>query len=171
MTSCRHEIAPVPAGIIVASGPHYQYLFGRRYRTKIPLYIFTFASETEYRYVGTRADGFSFGPRELPPRITRDNIGKMFPLHEGPPSDSEGDLIIADVAPAGSVLTIRAETHHVTFMSGVRGSGGYPMGFICKLNYDDKTNYVFSEFIQARRKVSGKVPNEYLDKTVVERIQ
>lgn len=152
----------------IHSDAHYALLFGQKYRTRIPLYLFNFTGEPEYEFIGTRAGNLSFGPQTLPAEITTKNIGLSYPVYS---MVNMGNIVIRDVVPAGAVLTIRTETHDVTQLSGVRGSGGYEMGFICTLNYDDKTNYVFTEFIQSHKNVSGKVPNEYLDDAVVEKIQ
>lgn len=146
------------------SGAHYAYLFGQRYRTKSDLYIFMFTHEPDYLYIG----GNGFGPKELPHDVTKKNIGQTY---ERVTMDSLGDLEIFNVAPADSILTVYSETHDVTWLSGVRGSGGYPMGFICQLNHEGQTNYVYSEFIQSHKKVSGKMPNEFLNPALVEKIQ
>lgn len=156
------------AATVVHSDAHYAFLFGQKYRTRIPLYLFDFTGEPEYEFVGTRAGNLTFGPQTLPPEITTNNVGLNYPVWS---MVNMGNLVIKDVVPAGSLLTIRAETHDVTQLSGVRGSGGYPMGFICELNYGEKTNSVFTEFIQSHKNVSGKTPNEYLDEAVVEKIQ
>lgn len=151
-----------------SSGQHYTFLFGHRYRTQTDLYVFFFAQNPDYKYVGTRANGLDCGPKELPVEVTQKNIGQTY---ERWAMDGLGDLVILGVAPAGSILTIRAETHDVTFLSRVRGSGGYPMGFICDLNYDGQTNSVLTEFIQSHKKVSGKVPNEFLNPALVKEIE
>jgi len=150
------------------SDAHYAFLFGQKYRTRIPLYLFGFTGEPEYQFVGTRAGNLAFGPPTLPGDIAAKNVGQNYPVYG---IVNMGNIVIQDVVAAGAVLTIRTETHDVTQLSGVRGSGGYEMGFICELNYGEKTNYVFTEFIQSHKNVSGKVPNEYLDEAVVEKIQ
>jgi hypothetical protein len=155
------SIAPIEL-----SRAHYAFLFGQSYRTKTDLYVFSFTRETEpLYYLGTRANGLALGPKALPDRITTENIGKIFEAPDGP-----NDIIIAGVAPAGSLLTVRAETHEVTMLSGVRGSGGYPMGFIGDLVYDGRTNSVLTEFVQSHKTVAEKVPNQDISDTVAEKI-
>jgi len=167
---CKTNV-PDPAagpGIAPHSDAHYAFLFGQRYRTKVDLYIFFFSHEPDYKYIGTRADNRNFGPKELPAEIASKNIGQTY---EHVANDGLGDVVILDVAPAGAVLTINTETHDVTPLSGVRDSGGYPMGFICDLSYSGKTNSVFSEFVQSHKIVTGKVPNQDISTNIAEKIQ
>jgi hypothetical protein len=161
---CKTTPPPGENSSVQYSGPHYAFLFGQKFRTKTGLFIFFFTSEPDYLYLGKNG----FGPKELPADVSKKYIGQTYPPQEPP---NIGDIVIFDVAPAGSVLTIHAETHEVTPLSGIRGSGGYPMGFICQLNCGDKSNYVFTEFIQSHKKVSGKAPNEYLNPELVEKIK
>lgn len=162
---CKSSAPDKNHSAIQHSDEHYAYLFGQKYRAKTDLYLFLFTHQPDYLYIG----GHGFGPRELPAEVTKTNVGQSFGLMTEP--GDLGDLKILNVVPAGSILTIHAETHEVTPLSGIRGSGGYPMGFICLLNYDGKTNYIFSEFIQSHRKVAGKVPNEYINEAVAEKIR
>jgi len=151
------------------SEAHYAFLFGQKYRTKTDLYLFGFAQSPEpVYYIGTRANGLPYGPGELPPEITPDYRGRVF---QALPGDGASDIVILDIAPAGSILTVRAETHDVTALSTVRGSGGYPMGFICELVYGGKTNSVLSEFVQSHKPVAGKVPNQDISPAVAEKIR
>jgi hypothetical protein len=166
--STAPHVANAPVAI-QPSDAHYAFLFGHQYRTKVDLYLFGFTQQGEpVYYLGTRADNLDLGPKQLPARISRENIGKVY---EAQPENGPGDVIIMDVVPAGAVLTIRAETHEVTPLSGVRGSGGYPMGFICDVNYDHKTNAVLAEFVQSHKQVSGKAPNQDISDAVAEKIQ
>jgi len=164
---CRSGVPPAPA-MVEPSEAHYGFLFGQRYRTKTDLYIFAFTQQPEsIFYVGTRANGIAFGPPLLPRDVSAENIGKVYRAEDGP-----NDVIIADVVPAGSILTINAETHDVTWLSGVRGSGGYEMGFLCDIIHNGKTNNVLSEFIQSHKQgVSGKVPNQDISVVIAEKIQ
>jgi hypothetical protein len=152
----------------VHSDAHYAFLFGQRYRTKVDLYVFFFSHDPDNKYVGTRSGDFTFGPKDLPAEITSKNVGLTF-ANWGP--GDLGDIVILDIAPASSVLTIHAETHDVTLLSGIRGSGGYPMGFICQFDYNGKTNFIYSEFIQSHKTVTGKFPNEDISDAVAEKIQ
>ena len=160
--------APKTGNTAAHSDAHYAYLFGQRYQTKVDLYVFFFAHDPDYKFVGTRAGNFAFGPKDLPSSVTPQNIGQTF---ENWGAGDLGDIVILGIAPAGSVLTIHAETHDVTPLSGIRGSGGYPMGFICQLACNGQTNYVFSEFIQSHKTVTGKVPNEDISPIVAEKIK
>ena len=155
------------AAPVIHSDAHYAFLFGQRYRTKVDLYLFLFTQQPDYLYVGRNDGATCFGPKELPAGVSPEQIGRVY---ERWATDGLGDLVIYGVAPAGSILTIHAETHDVTPLSGIRGSGGYPMGFICELNYDGKTNYVFSEFVQSHKTVVGKVPNEDINQAVAGKI-
>ena len=155
-------------GSAIHSDAHYAFLFGQRYRTRVGLYVFSFTRDPDSQFVGTRADNSNFGPAGLPAVVDAKNVGK---LYERRPQDALGDLIILDVAPAGSILTVRAETHDVTPLSGVREAGGYPMGFICELDFGGKTNTIFSEFIQSHKKVSGQVPNQDISRAVAAKIR
>jgi len=162
---CRSETFPALGGV-EHSEAHYAFLFGQPYRTKADLYIFAFTRETEpIFYLGAWIDGVPFGPKYLPRDVSADNVGKVYRVQ-----DSPDDVIIADVVPAGAILTIRAETHEVTWLSGVRGSGGYPMGFICDIVHNGKTNSVLSEFIQSHKQVAGKVPNQDISDAVAEKL-
>lgn len=149
-------------------GQHYAYLFGQRYRTRTDLYLFAVVDELDYKYLGRIDAGAKFGPPELPATVDRANIGREYRRSS---ENGLGDIVILDVAPAGSVLTIVAETHGVTALSGIRGSSGYPMGFICTLDFDGK-HYegVFSEFIQSHREVTTKIPNEEMNPVVADKI-
>jgi len=165
---CQSD-APSAASAIERSDAHYGFLFGQKYRTKTDLYVFGFTQSPEpIYYVGTRADGLTLGPRNLPSQVTTANVGKVF---QALPEDGANDIIIMGVAPAGSILTIRAETHEVTTLSTVRGSGGYAMGFIGELVHDGKTNSVLSEFVQSHKQVTGKVPNQDISTVVADKIQ
>lgn len=165
---CQSGAPQSGAPAAIQSDAHYAYLFGQQYRTKIDLYVFFFTHEPDYKYVGTRAGDFAFGPKDLPAEVTTKNIGQTF-ANWG--VGDLGDIVILDIAPAGSILTIHAETHDVTPLSGVRGSGGYPMGFICQLESGGQTNYVFSEFVQSHKAVTGKVPNQDISTAVADKIQ
>src|SRR5262249_19692372 len=73
--------------------------------------------------------------------------------------------------PAGSELTIEAETHEVTAFSGIRGTSGFPMGFICRLAYNGKQlSGILSEFIQSHKEVLTETPNQVIDETIAERL-
>lgn len=164
---CRSGVPSTPV-IVERSEAHYGFLFGLHYRTKTDLYIFAFTQQPEpIFYLGTRANGLAFGPPLLPREVSAENIGKVYRAEDGP-----NDIIIADVVPAGSVLTINAETHDVTWLSGVRGSGGYEMGFLCDIVHNGKTNNVLSEFIQSHKQgISGKVPNQDISDVIAEKIR
>jgi hypothetical protein len=146
------------------SEAHYAHLFGQRYRTQADLYLFTFG-DPDYQYLSDAR----FGPKELPAPVSRENIGQVY-KHWA--EDGLGDVKILDVIPAGSGLTIAAETHEVTPLSGVRGSGGYPMGFICALEYNGKkVAGVLTEFIQSHKEVAGKVPNQEINPAAATKIE
>jgi len=167
VAGCRSTAPAGETSATVSSDAHYAFLFGQRYRTSRDLYLFAFTQEPAYRYLGTRADGFALGPKELPAAVTTENIGKIY---QRSATDGMGDVIIADVVPVGAALTVRAETHEVTFLSGVRGSGGYPMGFIADAVFAGKTNSVLTEFIQSHATVTGKAPNQDISSQVAEKI-
>ena len=142
-----------------SSGPHYAHLFGRQYRTKVALYLFIFTADPDYKYLGAGAGRSKFPFGSLPPAVSKHNIGRIY-----------GAIRILDVAPAGSELTIEAETHEVTAFSGIRGASGVPMGFICRLAYNGKQmNGVLSEFIQSHKEVLTEIPNQDIDETIAVR--
>ena len=164
--ACRPEssaLAPRPAPRPAASEPshHYAHLFGQRYRTTVDLYLFTFADEDERRYVGLNDGTLRSEPSSLPRVVSRDHIGR-----------ASGPFKILDVVPAGSELTLVAETHEVTFASGIREKEGYPMGFIARLSYGGRTlEAVYTEFIQAGARAPFRTPNQRLDERIAERVQ
>src|SRR5215510_4286533 len=114
-TGCGHQASEVAAISSPAEPPsvshaHYAHLFGKRYRTKVDLYLFSLTSEPDYKYLG-RSTGSKFLSASLPADVSRRNVGRTY-----------GTIKILDVVPGGSELTIRAETHEVTPFSGVQGS-------------------------------------------------
>src|SRR4051812_43533806 len=99
VVSCRHPAVDARRDMAL-SGPHYAFLFGQKYRTKVDLYRFAFTRETEpLYYLGTRAGGLAFGPRELPERTNWENVGRVV---EARPEDGPNDIFIAGIVPAGS---------------------------------------------------------------------
>jgi hypothetical protein len=132
---------------------HYAQLFGKRYRTKVDLYLFVLTPDPDYRYLGRSVGGSRFLSANLPAAVNRRNRGRTY-----------GMIRILDVVPRGSELTIRAETHEVTPFSGIQGSAGIPMGFICGLHYRGKQmDDILAEFIQSHKEVTTAVPNQEID--------
>lgn len=153
---------PMAAGASPSSSPeaHYAHLFGKRYRTRVDLYLFVFTPDSDDKYLGRNSGGSGFLSRTLPAAVSRGNIGRTY-----------GTLRIVDIVPAGSELTLRAETHEVTPFSGIQGASGIAMGFICSLAYDGKQmDDVLSEFIQSHQEVSGAVPNQEIDAAIATRV-
>ncbi len=156
IAACKREMVPQQTE---ASGQHYRHLFGQRYRTQVALYLFADAEDPEYRYLGIR-DGRTPGPTSLPATVSGGNVGRTF-----------GGMRILDTVPAGSELTINAETHEVTDESGIREKGGYPMGFICSLAYRGRReNGILAEFIQSGRAAPAGTPNQEIDPRIAARI-
>jgi hypothetical protein len=148
-------------------GQHYAHIFGQRYRTTTDLYLFMFTADPDLIYLGINRPP-QFGPKELPASVSAANVGQIY-KHWA--EDGLGDVKILDAIPAGSELTIDAETHEVTALSSVRGASGYPMGFICTLKRGDQELHgVLTEFIQSHTEVSAKVPNQRLDESIATRI-
>lgn len=161
-TGCKHDRSGVNSSPqeTHSSGPHYAHLFGQRYHTKVDLYLFIFASDPDYKYLGANDSRSKFPPGALPPAINKHNIGRTY-----------GDIKILDIVPAGSELTIEAETHEVTAFSGIRDTSGFPMGFICRLAYNGKQlNGILSEFIQSHKEVSSEIPNQDIDEAIAVKI-
>ena len=151
---------PRPAGRPEPSH-HYAHLFGQRYRTNVDLYLFTFADDEERRYVGLNDGRLRTEPSALPGAVTRGHVGLTY-----------GPFKILDVVPAGSVLTLVAETHEVTATSGIREKEGYPMGFICRLAYAGRElDAVYAEFIQAADRVPFRTPNQRVDEKIATRME
>jgi hypothetical protein len=159
LTGCRREAAPAATASPI-SGQHYLHLFGQRYRTKVDLYLFAFTDDDERVYLG-RHDGRRQGPpADLPRAVVQSEVGR-----------THGRLHILDAVRAGSELTIVAETHEVTAASGIREKEGYPMGFICRLEYGGRAREgVYAEFIQAGEHAPFRTPNQHLDEAVVARV-
>lgn len=129
---------------------HYAHLFGKRYRTKVDLYLFA-RNNADSRFLSGN----------LPAKVSRRNRGRTY-----------GMIKILDVVPRGSELTIHAETHDVTPFSGIQGSPGIAMGFICGLSYDGKQmDDILSEFIQLHTAVAGAVPNQEIDTSIAAPIE
>jgi len=144
------------AELSAISQAHYAYLFGKRYHTKVDLYLFVMTADPDYKYLGRNDGGSRFLSASLPTTVSRHNVGRTC-----------GVVKILDVVPRGSELTIDAETHEVTPFSGIQGAGGIPMGFICRLHYDGKQlDDVLSEFIQSHKQVAGAVPNQEIDRAI-----
>lgn len=138
------------------SGQHYARMFGQRYRTKTDLYLFVIREDFDYKYLGRKDSRLP----ALPADVSKARIGYAY-----------GDFLILDVVPAGSVLTLAAETHELTGLSGLRAKGGIPMGFICKLAYDGREqDGVFSEFIQKARQAPPGTLNQEIDPAIAERL-
>jgi len=158
LTGCGRQTSEAAAGSSPAepasvSQPHYARLFGKRYRTKVDLYLFALTSDPDYKYLGRGDGGSKFLSARLPATVSRGNAGRTYGL-----------IKILDVVPRGSELTIRAETHEVTPFSGIQGTAGIPMGFICALTYNGKQmDDVLSEFIQSHKEATGAVPNQEID--------
>jgi len=166
---CQHVRPADTEGRPAVSGAHYAHLFGQRYRTKVDLYLFSFVGDpTDVKYVGRNDGRNEFLAAVLPSAVSKDNIGKTG-QHLSP--NGVDEIKIIDVVPAGTDLTIAAETHEVTPFSNIRFSTGYPMGFICKLNYDGKQlEGVLSEFIQSHKEVTTQVANQEIDGAIAEKI-
>jgi|SRR5262249_42317539 len=161
-SGCRHEMSAVskdPPGT-QATGQHYAHMFGQRYRTKVDLYLFIFKPDQDYKYLGINNAYRRFPRGTLPAAISKRHIGRTY-----------GNVKILDVVPAGSELTIEAETHEVTALSGIRGASGFPMGFICGLTYNGRQlKGILSEFIQSHKEVPTQTPNQEIDETIAVRI-
>jgi len=168
LAGCQHAAPVNEAGPAAKSEAHYVHLFGQRYRTKADLYLFTFTADPDMTYLG-RNDGRS--PQLaawLPATVNHVHVGQMISRVAG---DGRGDLKIVAVFPSGSELTLIAETHEVTPWSGIRGTSGYPMGFICNITGGGRrADAVLAEFIQAHKEVTGKTPNQDIDETIAEKI-
>lgn len=142
----------------VESGPHYAHMFGQQYRTKTDLYIFIFNTDTDHVYIGSRDRR---GLATLPPKVDDANVGRTF-----------GRAQILAVLPAGSVLTLLAETHETLGSSGLRDHGGIAMGFIARATHADaQFEGVLTEFIQTAESAPGRALNQRLDPSVVEPIK
>ena len=157
LSACQHH----PAGMNLESvsresGEHYAGMFGQRYRTKTDLYLFIIHEDFDYKYLAKRDSRLP----ELPADVSKAHIGYTY-----------GDFLILDVVPAGSVLTLAAETHELTGLSGLRAKGGIPMGFICKLAYNGREqDGVFSEFIQLARPAPPGTLNQEINPEFAERL-
>lgn len=160
--ACRSDTAAsAPPVARPEASHHYAHLFGQRYRTRVDLYLFTFADEDDRRYVGLNDGRLRTEPSVLPRAVTRDHVGHTY-----------GPFKILDVVPSGSELTLVAETHEVTAASGIREKEGYPMGFICRLAYGGRQlDAVYAEFIQAGEHAPFRTPNQRLDEKIAMRVE
>jgi len=161
LSGCRH--APPEAAnntVHVEGGPHYQHLFGQRYRTKVDLYLFAFSGDAEAKYLGRNDGRFPYLDVMLPADVSSSHIG------------DNGSINILDVVPSGSEFSLAAETHEITTLSGMRDKGGLPLGFICRLAYNNKQfNDVLAEFIQTADQAPHGTPNQRIDANIAEKIQ
>jgi hypothetical protein len=141
-------------------GAHYAHLFGQHYRTLVDLYLFDMVHDPEYQYLGRNDGRPGFLSEALPPDVSQAAVGGNYSA-----------VHILDVVPAGSELTIIAETHELTLNSRIREQGGYPLGFIARLNYKGKElPGVFCEFIQDATNAPLHVANQHIDEHIAKRI-
>jgi len=125
------------------------------------MYLFSFVSDDEgLLYFASPGQRTPFLSRTLPAVVNSKYIGRTY-----------GELVIRDVAPAGSEFMIDGETHEVTEYSGIRGTPGYPMGLACVLYLHGVAKAgVLTEFIQIRRDVAPGRPAQDIDGSIAERL-
>lgn len=141
---------PAAEAPLVESGPHYAAMFGHRYRTRIPLYVFVFDGDVDHIYLGAHGRK---GLAMLPETVDAANVGKTF---------GHADILAA--VPVGADFTLMAETHETGAASGVRDHGGIAMGFIARLTYPgNQFDGVLTEYLQTAEKGAPRALNQRID--------
>lgn len=82
LSGCRGgDAAPHNGFTQVESGAHYQHLFGKRFRTKVDLYLFSFSGDPERKYVGRKDGRYPFLWAALPADVRREHIVDNGAIH------------------------------------------------------------------------------------------